>query len=398
MNARSKILIVTTIPETLSTILAGQPKWLAQHFNVTVATSPSEKFVPVGKCVAVRWVPMRRGIAPLADIVSIWRMFWVIRSLRPDLVHSYTPKAGLVAMLAAFLARVPVRIHTFTGLIFPTATGMKRRVLITVDRIISAATTHVVPEGRGVMNDLACFGITRKPMRIIGNGNIAGVDVARFNPGAAGVAKTAACFRQDYGIREDEFVFGFVGRLNRDKGLDELVAAFKRMDCKQTRLICVGNYDASAPVSAHTHQQMKTCPNIILAGFHEDIRPLLALMDVLVLPSYREGFPNVLLQAAAMEKPLIATNVNGSNEIVRPGVNGLIVPPRDTDSLVQAMRRMRNMPAKARAQMGAAGRVLIVQGFEQGFLRASLLDFYEEALGAGNSQGATSQDHSARRE
>ena len=165
------------------------------------------------------------------------------------------------------------------------------------------------------------------------------------------------------------------------------------MDCDQTRLVCVGNYDASASVSAHTYEQMKSCPNIILAGFHEDIRPLFALMDVLILPSYREGFPNVLLQAGAMEKPLIATNVNGSNEIVCPGVNGLIVPPHDTGSLAQAMQSMLEMPTMARAQMGAAGRTHIVQDFEQGFLRASLLDFYEEALGAVNSQRATPKEH-----
>lgn len=382
MSKKYRILIVTTVPETLLTILAGQPRWLSQHFDVTLATSPCEDAAKVMKAEGLVVFPVRmtRKISPFSDVVAIWRLYRLIRRLRPDLVHSYTPKAGLVTMTAGMLARVPVRIHTFTGLIFPTATGMKRRILKRVDRLIAAAATHIVPEGRGVMRDLQRLGITRKPLRVLASGNIAGVNIDHFAPGADGLAEAAAQIPRALNIGESDFVFGYVGRMNRDKGLDELVAAFQSICDDRSRLICVGGYDATAPVSRKTRSALNADPKITLTGFQKDIRPLLAVMDVLILPSYREGFPNVLLEAGAMKRPVIATDVNGSNEIVVPGVTGSLVPPRDPAALAEAMLSIREMPEGKRNALGENARERVVRHFDRHHVRSELLLFYTQAL------------------
>ena len=151
-----KIVLVTTVPDTFASILIGQPNYLAKHFDISLVTSPGPLVARVeeNEGLSVRTVPMERGINPFKDLVSIWHMWRTLRRLRPDIVHSYTPKAGLVTMVSAWLCGVPVRVHTFTGLIFPTATGVKQKILIWVDRLICACATHIVPEGLGVQRDL----------------------------------------------------------------------------------------------------------------------------------------------------------------------------------------------------------------------------------------------------
>ena len=174
-----KLVIVTTVPETLSTILRGQPGWLSDRFDVVCVTSPGPQISQIREVegVEVIEVPMNRGISPVKDLLSIFRMCRVLRSQKADIVHSYTPKAGLVAMLSAFFLRVPIRIHTFTGLVFPSTSGLKRRLLLFVDRLICISATRVVPEGLGVAYDLSANKVTGKPLQVIGHGNIAGVDV-----------------------------------------------------------------------------------------------------------------------------------------------------------------------------------------------------------------------------
>jgi hypothetical protein len=180
---RPRLLIATTVPETLAVILRDQPRFLGQHFDVDLVTSPGSKWCTLAhEGVPVHAVPMQRGISPIRDFVSVCRMVWLMLKLQPDIVHSYTPKAGLVCMLAAWVCRVPVRVHTFTVLIWPTAQGWKQSLLKVVDRLLCACATHIVPEGAGVLHDLQMGQITGKPLRVIGHGNIAGVDVGHFSP------------------------------------------------------------------------------------------------------------------------------------------------------------------------------------------------------------------------
>lgn len=361
-----KIVLVTTVPDTFASILIGQPNYLAKHFDISLVTSPGPLVARVeeNEGLSVRTVPMERGINPFKDLISIWHMWRTLRRLRPDIVHSYTPKAGLVTMVSAWLCGVPVRVHTFTGLIFPTATGVKQKILIWVDRLICACATHIVPEGLGVQRDLESYRITGKPLKVVGHGNIAGVDTAHFSPEAAGVQTAAAELGARLKLEPQVMVFCFVGRLNKDKGITELCAAFDALP-EQAHLLLVGGLDHSAPISNDLQENIKNNPRIHALGFMEDIRPVLHLANVLVLPSYREGFPNVVLQAGSMELPVIATDINGCNEIIEPGFNGWLVPPRDAKALMLAMQEAMQTPRSSRKEMGESARSLVQQWFEQ---------------------------------
>lgn len=360
-SRRSRLLIVTTVPETLATILRGQPAHLSEHFDVSLVTSPDDGLEQVARSegVKVAAVAMKRGISPLNDALAVIRMIRQISTIKPDIIHSYTPKAGLVAMLAGWLCRVPVRIHTFTGLIFPSRSGLMQQILIWIDRLISACATRVVPEGEGVKRDLITYRITGKPLTVVGHGNIAGVDTGHYSRGASfnalpEVADSSAA----------AFVFCFIGRLNRDKGVAELARAFERLP-EHARLLLVGGLDETAPVDEQTLDILKRHPRIEMLGFQADVRPALAHSHVLVLPSYREGFPNVLLQAGAMELPAIATDINGCNEVIEPGYNGWLVPPRDVGALAAAMTTAMQAEPDQLRQMGSVARRRVIERFQQ---------------------------------
>lgn len=377
-----KLLIVTTVPETIATILKGQPEYLNNHFDVSIATSfssgkASDQISEAG--VDVHRVSMVRGISVVQDIFSLVTMFFLIRKLNPDIVHSYTPKAGLIAMSAAWACRVPIRVHTFTGLIFPTSKGFRKTLLMCIDRVVCYCASRVVPEGRGVAKDLARFSITKKPLHVIGSGNIAGIDSGFFFPDDPGSLAKAANMRVSLNVPEDHFVFCYVGRLNADKGIYELARAFGKMTC--STLIIVGDDDASSPIDPETRCLLENNPNVHFLGFQKDIRPALICSDLLVLPSYREGFPNVLLQAGSMAKPVIATDINGCNEIVVSGKTGWLVNVRDQHDLYCAMSSASQLPRERLAEMGNLARTLISSNYEQKDHWLRMLEFYKSELG-----------------
>ncbi len=375
------LLIVTTVPETLMTILAHQPKFLNHSFKVHLACSadgPVDR-IAVREAVPVHPVAMKRGISPFADVISILSMCRLLRKLKPSVVQSYTPKAGLVTMIAAFLCRVPVRIHTFTGLIFPTQTGFKKTLLINVDRLICVCATTVVPEGLGVKKDLLAYRVTKKQMSVIGHGNIAGVDLDFFRPDNQFVITNSRALKESLGIMDDEFVFCFIGRLNRDKGLKELGQAFLRLP-DHTHLIVVGGLDSEAPIDAETFALLKQHPRIHTLGFQEDIRDALAASDALVLSSYREGFPNVVLQACAMGIPAVVTDISGCNEIIESGMNGWLAQPRDVTSLTSAMMQAVETPHDRMTEMGTSARARIVERFDRTAHWERMQNFYLQEL------------------
>lgn len=375
------IVLVTTVPDTMAIILSGQPRHLAKQFELSLVTSPGDLLqrIESQEGLPVTTVPMERGIHPFKDLVSIWRMVRTLLRQRPDLVHSYTPKAGLVAMLSSWLCRVPVRVHTFTGLIFPTSSGLKQQVLIWVDRLICACATHIVPEGNGVKQDLVRYRITSKSLRVIGFGNIAGVDTEIFNPEDAQIRATAQALQTRLTLEADSIVFCFVGRLNKDKGIAELFQAFASLP-EQAHLLLVGGLDSSAPIPHELQAGLEDHPRVHALGFMDDIRPALSLADVLVLPSYREGFPNVVLQAGAMGLPVIATDINGCNEVVEPDFNGWLVPTRDAQALQQAMQTAMQTPEAERISMGQRARERIMARFERTAHWQRMEQFYRELL------------------
>ncbi len=381
VSPKGRILISTTVPEMLVTVLKNQPRYLARYFQVSLATGPGKGFHQLiqNEGLEIFQVPMERGISVLKDLKSVVRMVLVLRKFRPEIVQSYSPKAGLVCMLAARLCGVPIRVHTFTGLIFPTTEGFKKNLLIWVDRLTCLCATHIVPEGEGVKKDLLSFRITQKPLQVIGYGNIAGVNTSYFSPTASGVAEAATQLRQALAITSDDFLFCFVGRLNKDKGLAELIKAFQSSS-PVAHLVLVGDVDQTAPVDAATLATIKTHPRVHWLGFVNDIRPALQAANVLILPSYREGFPNVVLQAGAMELPVIASDINGCNEVIEYGFNGWLVPPRDATALVGAMQQAIEMPTDVRNKLGRQARVRIRQRFEQQQHWERMVLFYQELL------------------
>ncbi len=322
-------------------------------------------------------VEMQRHISPVKDLKSLWEMIRVFRREKPLMVHSMTPKAGLICMLAGKLTGVPVRVHTFTGLVFPTSTGLKRRILMATDWITCACASHVIPEGEGVRKDLLNNHITNKPIKVLGYGNCRGIDLQKFSRSEE-VLKEADKIRD-----KDKFTFIVIGRLVGDKGINELVEAFDSLnkELPGTRLILVGSYEPELDaLKPETIRMIDGNPAIEAVGEQRDVRPWLAASDCAVLASYREGFPNVVIEAGAMGLPQIVTDINGANEIIVEGKNGTIVPSKDAGALRDAMKRMVT-DAEWRQGFADNAREMIASRYEQGYVRDCLKGYYREILG-----------------
>lgn len=346
---------------------------LSEHYEVVGVSSPGPELEKVAQREGIRTlaVPMERKIAPFKDLVSLFRLIRLFHQEKPWMVHSLTPKAGLLAMMAARICRVPVRIHLFTGLVFPTATGLKQKILIATDKLTCACATRVIPEGKGVKKDLERYHITSKPLAIIGNGNINGIDMDYF----ARTPEVEAEARKY--LKSEAVTFCFVGRLVRDKGINELVSAFQNLHTNHpdTRLLLVGPFEEQLdPLLPETKHAIEQDPSIEWAGWQNDIRPFLAASDVFVFPSYREGFPNVVIQAGAMGLPCIVTDINGCNEIITEGVNGCIIPSQNKSALQDAM--MRFLDPSLRKSMSEQARPQIAYRYERKTLWKELLKFY----------------------
>ena len=373
--ANLKLIRACTVSQSMIFIVDMIGDLQKQGYEVVAVSSDGPELDQVRKAGArTETVEMQRQISPARDMKSLWQMFRLFRRERPAMVHSMTPKAGLICMIAARLAGVPVRVHTFTGLVFPTSSGLKRRILMATDRLTCACATHVIPEGEGVRSDLLNNHITRKDIRVLGHGNCRGIDLDKFNPELSEAQTQAAKIRIP-----DVFTFIFVGRIVRDKGINELAEAFSRLygERQDIRLLLVGPYEDNLdPVSDTTRRTIDTCPGIHAVGPQTDVRPWFAASDALVFPSYREGFPNVVIEAGAMSLPSIVTDINGSREIIIEGRNGTIIPPHDADALYNAMRGFVEDQSHTR-QMGAEARPLIASRYEQSYVRRCLIDFYK---------------------
>lgn len=374
MQKKKKIIRATTVPTSLETFCKDMLRELNQRYEIVAVSSPLPELEVVATREGVRTiaVKMERRISLKRDIVSLWQMYKVMRRERPWMVHSMTPKAGLMCMVAAWLARVPRRVHTFTGLVWPTATGLNRMILKTTDRILCACATHIIPEGNGVKNDLINGKITRKPMKVLANGNVRGIELDHYRR-TTEVEEEAAKIR-----KEGVLTFVFIGRLVRDKGIHELVEAFVRLNKENphTRLVLVGRTEAELdPLNEETRHIIDTHDAIEAVGSQKDVRPWLAASDVLAFPSYREGFPNVVIEAGAMGLPSIVTNINGCNEIIIPGENGVIIPPRDADALYEAMKDLCENDEK-RVYLTKNARESVASRFDCQIVRRALYDFY----------------------
>lgn len=374
-----KIIRTSTVPMSLDTFCKGFLKELQEieGYDVVAVSSPDAELDVIREREGVKTygVRMERHISPFKDLKSLWKLVKVFRKEKPDMVHSITPKAGLLSMMAAWVCRVPIRLHTFTGLVFPTAKGLKQKILILTDRLTCACATHISPEGEGVKNDLISYRITKKPLKVLGHGNVRGIDLSYYNPDIPEVREEADKLRDD-----SKFTFIALGRLVGDKGINELVAAFKRLNNEypSTRLILVGPEERELdPLKQETVDEIETNQAIKAVGLQNDVRPWLLASDCHVLVSYREGFPNVVIEAGAMGLPSIVTDINGAREIILDGENGVIIPPKDEGALYKAMKDFIENPEKIK-RLSRNSRPLIASRYEQGYVRECLKEYYRE--------------------
>lgn len=378
MSSKPKIIRACTVPMSVI-FVTGMLSDLQKRYEVVLLSSPGHELDEAEENFGVRGVrvPMERHISFGRDFFSLCRLVYVFLREKPAMVHSMTPKAGLLCMIAAWLTRVPVRVHTFTGLVFPTATGFKWKILMLTDKLTCACATHVIPEGEGVKNDLLGNGITKKPMKVLGYGNVRGIDMVRYDRRHE-VMALAQEIRKD-----DVFTFVFVGRIVRDKGINELCQAMALLSgIAPVRLLLVGPYeDDLDPISQPSKDIIENNSSVEYLGskYGDELLACYAAADCFVFPSYREGFPNTVLEAGAMGLPSIVTDINGSREIIVQGENGVVIPPKDADALYQAMLDMIRYKA-ARERMASNARKMIASRFEQSFVRKCLLDYYDEVL------------------
>lgn len=340
---KKKIIRITTVPESLGSLLRGQLKFMSDYFEVVgVSSSGNGRLDEVGNRENIRIAPieMTRQITPINDLKSVWQLYKFLKKEKPLIVHTHTPKAGTLGMMAAFMARVPYRLHTIAGLPLLEATGFKRKLLDTVEKITYAFATKIYPNSVGLRDIIIKHNYTSlKKLKIIGNGSSNGIDTEYFDPHLI-TATEKQELRQKLGIEKNDFVFIFVGRLVKDKGINELIEAFLEIGKKHknTRLLLVGPFEKHLdPLNPETEKHIIDNKKVHMVGWQDDVRPYFAISDCLVFPSYREGFPNVVMQAGAMGLPSIVTNINGCNEIIKDGINGTIIPTKDVNSLFNAM-------------------------------------------------------------
>ncbi|MFC4817382.1 glycosyltransferase family 4 protein [Flavobacterium sp. GCM10023249] len=380
---RKKLVRITTIPISLEKLLTGQLHFMNNFYEVIAVSSEKVKLEEYVKKEGVSGycVEMTRKITPFKDLTAIWKLYVFLKKEKPFMVHSHTPKAGLVGMLAAKLAGVPNRWHTVAGLPLLEATGFKRSILDFVEKIIYACATKVLPNSSGlkeiIIENKYC---KTEKLSIIGQGSSNGIDTAYFNPDFyADVEKDA--LRNELGIKKSDFVFIFVGRLVSDKGINELVKAFVSLREKEqnVKLLLVGGFEGDLdPLLPTTIEVLGKNDSIIQAGFQNDVRPFFSISDALVFPSYREGFPNVVMQAGAMGLPSIVTDINGCNEIITEKVNGLIIPVKNEFAIYDAMNKLCTIPL-LKEELSDKARDIIVNKYNRQTIWESLLEEYKKA-------------------
>lgn len=382
MTAKPKLFRITTVPISLDKLLSGQMRAVSPSYDVTaISAGPEAQLKRVGDKEGVRvWLlEMTRKITPLKDMSAVWNLLRFIRAERPKIVHSHTPKAGIVGMLASRLGGVRHRLHTVAGLPMLETTGRRRKLLWAVEWLTMACASRVYPNSFVMRDILVSEGLCPpEKLKVLGNGSSNGIDTTHFSRTHFPDADLAA-IRAKLGLKGGEFIFVFVGRLVRDKGLVELVSAFNGLSSRfpEMRLLFVGDYEPDLdPLPDATLTEIKRNPAIIEAGFQSDVRPFFAISDVLAFPSYREGFPNVVMQAAALDLPCIVSDINGCNEIIQDSENGLIVPAKDAAALQSAMERIYADKALYDALRQRA-RPSITTRFEQRLLWDAILAEYD---------------------
>lgn len=379
-NDKPKLIRITTIPSSLKGLLKGQLKFMSQHFNVTGISSPGVALEEVRKNEGVRVIaiPIERKPNPIKDIISLFRLYKFFCKEKPNIVHTHTPKAGMVGMIASYFAGVPIRLHTVAGLPLMTRKGLTKKILVAVEWLTYKFANKVYPNAHGLKKHIEELGIvSNRKLKVIANGSSNGIDLSLFDPETISDTEIENIKRQ-YNIFPSDFLYICIGRIVKDKGINELAQAFKKLCPKypQVKLLILGRFEDNLdPIKPEIKQYLQTSDRVILAGYQTDIRPFLKLANVFVHPSYREGFPNVVMQACAFNKPAVVTDINGSNEIIQNRVNGLVVPVADAELLEEAMTELYLDPEQLQ-RYAKNNRQIMEQKFARPFVWNEILSEY----------------------
>lgn len=379
-----KLVHVTTSPLFLN-FFRGQVAYMkARGFHISVITSPGDLLEQFAHREGVETYPvlMHRRITPLHDVLALLRIYRILRRVRPDIVHAHTPKGGLLGTVAAWLCRVPVRIYHIRGLPHLASSGVKRRLLRWSEKVACRLAHQVLCVSHSIQQIAIEEGLCPAyKIKVLASGSGQGVDAdGRFNPNRF-TEQEKQELRSRLGIPQEALVIGFVGRIVRDKGMVELAEAWRhlREDYSQVHLLLVGDYEQQDPVPDEVRNLLNNDPRVHITGWLADTASYYAIMHLLVLPSYREGFPNTPLEAAGMELPVVATDIPGCRDAVEAGQTALLVPPGDARALEKAIRCYLDNPA-LRQQHGQAGRARVLQLFRQEILWQALYEEYVSLL------------------
>jgi len=375
---KPRIVVGITSAQTCL-VLGGRLRTLREAgFQVTLVSSPGDLLPRTAAAEGVESIaiPMQREIAPVADLVALARLCWLLFRIKPEMTEFSTPKAGLLGSIAALLCGVPTRVYFLRGLKLETCSGFKRRLLLAAERVAALCSHVVLCNSESLRTQALALGVApERKLQLLGGGSSNGVDVERFQPGSNNL-------REELGLPMEAPVVGFVGRLTRDKGLPELIEAFDAILAVRpsAHLLLVGWFDAAEDaLDRNLRAFIRNHPRIHTTGYVADTAPYYRVMDVMVLPTWREGFPNVVLEAAASGIPVITTLSTGSRDAVVPEVTGLLIPPGYPVAIREAVLQLLGNPER-RYRMGRAARAWILDHYVNGNVLGRTVSYYQSLL------------------
>jgi len=336
-----KIIIISTVPISLAFLIKGLPKYLSKFYDVKLVTSSSTLNSTISEFegVTIKDIEMSRQITPMQDLTALYKLYKYISHEKPNMVYTFTPKAGLLGMAASFLARVPVRIHNIVGLPMMEANGLKFILLKYIEKLTYFLSTKIFCNSFGLKKYINT-NLTSLPITVVGQGSINGVDTEYFKN--KHIKEEELKTKHIYNISKNDFVITFIGRLVKDKGLNELVESFTILLKKypNLKLLLVGVYENNLyKINQETKRLIKELNSIITVGFQKDTRKFLSITDLFTLPSYREGLSNALIEAGSFGVPLLATDIIGNNEVIENNETGLLVKMKDVSSLTKGIEK-----------------------------------------------------------
>lgn len=375
---KDKFIIVTTVPGSLN-FFKGQIGVLKKQFNIEAVSSPQKGLEAFSKLEKIKTygIHMSREISLLKDLKSLIKLTKLFLSIKPKIVHGNTPKGAFLSMFSSWITRVPYRIYCVHGLRYQGTVGFKRKLLIVMEQLTCFFATEIIAVSIGVRKSLKEDGVSKKKVSLIWNGSANGINVNHFKPSLDGVNE----LRIKYNLKPTNFIYGFVGRIVRDKGINEIVEAFTQVNkkYKHTRLILIGKYEDADPIKEKTDFLIKNNKNIIYVGYQKELRPFFNLMDVFTFPTYREGLATSLLEASAMSKAIISSNATGCYEVIKDGYNGRVIPTRSSSKLKEAMIEFIENPLLIK-KLSSVSRQSVIEKYEQKFFWKKALETYSKLL------------------